>query len=433
MFKITLVVILLWGAIAHNHKTVTLNQNTYNLYNGHFLVNTTTNTSLFYQLTTAANKTIYDEAPIIMWMQGGPGCSSLYGTWLEFGPWMVVNENGVPNPVERNLTWASYFHIFTVDNPCQVGFNYPGTCNITNTPDAEVEVYDFLVQFFEYFYQFAGYPFYVFGESYAGKYVPYVAYDILTQGAKGFNFQGVGIGNAWTDPGPQLSVFSRMSYAAGLIDQHYYSVISQYQTQGYNYILEGSYGAGTDMFNAIENLLTETNLTDCVFLNEYRDYCATEPLEFAYALGQSYLGSPSTMESFGIPGNFNYQLCNGNVYQWYYDDFMISASDILSYVIENTRVLLFNGQDDIEVNTSGVQDFIRQLNWSGIKFFLKSQRQVWNSTVGVLGSAKTWGNFTFVTVNKAGHMVPFYQPYSALEMVLRWTNQDSNWNVPYDW
>ena len=349
---------------------------------------------------------------------------------MEFGPWVITNVSGTLTPVERNVTWSSSYHIFSVDNPCTVGFNYPGTCNITVTESAEIQVYNFLTGFFSQFKQLSTYPFYVFGESYAGKYVPYVAYEILTRGAQGYNFSGFGIGNAWTDPLVQIEVFSRMSYAANIIDPHYRRVVEEYQVQGRIDMLNNSFPSATNMFNVIENLLTEVNLTAGIFLNNYEDYSATEPLIALYDLTQPYLNSTSVKESYGIPADFNYTLCNSDVYNWFADDFMQSAAEILSFVISNTKVLMFNGADDIEVNTGGVIDFLRELSWPGIKDFVKSERMIWNSTQGVLGAAKYSTNLTFVTVNKAGHMVPFYQPSSALDMVTRWINGNNNWTQP---
>lgn len=57
---------------------------------------------------------------------------------MEFGPFVVVNNSGNLEVAERNITWGTYYHILTVDNPCTVGYNLAGTCNITNALDAEI-------------------------------------------------------------------------------------------------------------------------------------------------------------------------------------------------------------------------------------------------------------------------------------------------------
>jgi vitellogenic carboxypeptidase-like protein len=424
-------VIAFFGVIAETQETIKVGSNSYDFYTGYIMVNQTTNTSLFYSLSSAANKSLSAPNPLILWMQGGPGCSSLYGVWMEFGPWLVVVNGSNLTMQERDITWATYYHILTIDNPCTVGFNQRGTCNITSTQQAMVEVYYFLLSFFKAYPQLTNNPFYIFGESYGGKYIPYLAYEIITRGAKGFNFSGIGIGNAWTSPIVQLDVFARSTYSMGVIGQNFRDQLILYQTTGKANMINQQWINGTNMFNLVEDLLTDFNSTGGIFLNNYRDYSATEPIIVTYGLTQSFLNSTSTKQWFNVTPDFNYILCNGDVYVWWYPDFMQSVSDILSVVIQNTRVLLFNGADDIEVNTSGVLDFIGELSWPGIKKFQKAPKQIWNSTQGVLGTAKTYNNLTFVTVYKAGHMVPFYQPYSALDMVLRFINQDNNWSQPF--
>jgi len=431
LFSILLIALLLSISYGQNSQEVKVGSNRYDFYTGYILVNQTTNTSLFYSLTSAANTTINDPKPLILWMQGGPGCSSLYGVWMEFGPWYVANISGNLQLQERDITWGTYYHILTVDNPCTVGFNLRGTCNITDTQQAMIEVYYFLVGFFEKFPQLSKNPFYIFGESYGGKYIPYLAYEILNRGTKGFNFSGIGIGNPWTHPISQLDVFARSTYSMGIIGTNFRDQLIGYQTKGKENMINQQWMNATDMFNKVEDLLSDFNLTGGIFLNNFRDYSATEPLITVYGLTQAYLNSTSTKKWFNVSTDFNYNLCNGDVYQWWYSDFMKSVSDILSFVIQRTRVLLFNGADDIEVNTSGVLDFIRQLDWPGIKNFLKAPRQIWNSSYGILGSAKTYGNLTFVTVSGAGHMVPYYQPYSALDMVLRFVSNNTNWTKPF--
>jgi len=44
--------------------------------------------------------------------------------------------------------------------------------------------------------------------------------------------------------------------------------------------------------------------------------------------------------------------------------------------------------------------------------------------------AKNHAALTFVVVDKAGHLVPYDQPYAAYEMVRRFINGDKNWTAP---
>ena len=54
------------------------------------------------------------NAPVILWLQGGPGCSSMDGLFIENGPYHVdENLNLIPN----KDTWNQKYHMLFVDNP----------------------------------------------------------------------------------------------------------------------------------------------------------------------------------------------------------------------------------------------------------------------------------------------------------------------------
>ena len=60
--------------------------------------------------------------PLIMWINGGPGCSSMMGLFMELGP-CRVNEHGngtYPNP----SSWIEEASVFFLDQPLGVGFSY---------------------------------------------------------------------------------------------------------------------------------------------------------------------------------------------------------------------------------------------------------------------------------------------------------------------
>jgi len=402
-------------------------------YTGYIVANQTTNSSLFYQFIPALNSTIDDPNPIILWLQGGPGCSSQYGSWMEFGPYYVANISGELQPQRREITWSQYYHLLLIDNPSNAGFSMPGSENVIDTETSQIEVYNVLVQFFQLYPQLRENPFYIFGESYGGHYLPYLAYEILTRGAK-FNFSGIGIGNAWTDPLSQITSFSQYGYSAGLIDTKYKNDLTRLEAQGQTLILEGKLAEANDIFSQIENNLTMFSRTGGVFINNYRYFYNNDPIDptaFSYPLTQAYLNSSEAKTLYNVSQDHNYILCNGDINAAWANDQSTSVSPQLEYVLERTRVLIYSGADDIECNTAGVLRFLSKLSWKGIKDFKKADRQIWRTSSGVAGNMKTSTNLTFVTVYKAGHYVPLYQPKNALEMVKRFIDNVTDWSDPY--
>ena len=62
-------------------------------YSGFMTVNKAFNSNLFFWYFPAAFKP--EKAPLLLWLQGGPGGSSLFGLFVENGPFSVTQEWGL--------------------------------------------------------------------------------------------------------------------------------------------------------------------------------------------------------------------------------------------------------------------------------------------------------------------------------------------------
>ena len=104
------------------------------------------------------------------------------------------------------------------------------------------------------------------------------------------------------------------------------------------------------------------------------------------------------------------------------EDIMTTSIIYLPYILNNIRVLIYNAQDDLIVNTPGTEAMIKTIDWSGMADFQKSTRQVWKVNNAVAGYGMRSGNMNFVLVLKAGHMCPHDQPINSRDMVYRFVN-----------
>ena len=114
------------------------------------------------------------ESPVVLWMQGGPGHSSLYGVFENNGPMNAIFKDGPTGPTKATLnphSWHKIANMIYVDNPIGAGFTFSES-EVFHTTQSEVadDLYEFLHQFFTLFPDFKENYFYAMGESYGGKW-----------------------------------------------------------------------------------------------------------------------------------------------------------------------------------------------------------------------------------------------------------------------
>lgn len=127
------------------------------------------------------------DAPVVLWLNGGPGASSMFAVFLENGPLRVLRNGttqGDYQLVAAEQSWADDYHLIFVDQPINTGFSY-GNKSLTSEQEGSNEFLIFLQAFFlDKYPQLKTNDFYLTGESYAGKYLPMFTHDILENNKK---------------------------------------------------------------------------------------------------------------------------------------------------------------------------------------------------------------------------------------------------------
>ncbi|KAJ1343781.1 hypothetical protein BSLG_001673 [Batrachochytrium salamandrivorans] len=113
--------------------------------------------------------------PVILWLNGGPGCSSLTGLLMELGP-CRANPGGNGTTINKS-SWNENANVVFLDQPVNVGFSH-GDGKVTDSEAAAADVYAFLQLFFQKYTKYSKLPFFVTGESYAGHYIPAIGKTI---------------------------------------------------------------------------------------------------------------------------------------------------------------------------------------------------------------------------------------------------------------
>ncbi|KAI3995179.1 hypothetical protein MKX01_031981 [Papaver californicum] len=191
----------------------------YAQYSGCVTVNERAGRALFYWLIESPTNRNSGSRPLVLWLNGGPGCSSIaYGAAEEIGPFRI-NKDGKTLYLNQ-YSWNKLANLLFLDSPDGVGFSYTNTTsNLYDSGDKRTaeDAYKFLINWLERFPQYKHRAFYIAGESYAGHYVPQLS-QIIHERNMGIwnpdlNFKGFSdiVGVYWDDsPRSMLPIYQEL-------------------------------------------------------------------------------------------------------------------------------------------------------------------------------------------------------------------------------
>ena len=365
------------------------------------------------------------NAPVALWLQGGPGATSLYGLFTENGPFSVTKNMTLK---ARKYSWNLNHNLIYIDNP--VGTGYSFTDNdlgyAINETDVGRDIHTALVQFFDLFPELQQNEFYVSGESYAGKYVPAVSHAIKDYNIKAkikINLQGLAIGNGLSDPVNQLC-YSDYLYQIGLLDFNGREEFKKLEDQAKELIKQQKYDDAFVIFDKlIDNDLTNEpsvfkKLTGFDF---YFNYLHTKDSNSSSYFAD-WVQRPDVRKAIHV-GNCSFNTETKKVEEHLRGDITQSVTFFISDLLQHYRVLIYNGQLDIIVAYPLTENYLINLDWPGAKEYKTAPRKQWWVGKELAGYSKTVRNLTEVLVRNAGHMVPGDQPQWAWDMITRFTHR----------
>ena len=373
------------------------------------------------------------SAPVLLWLNGGPGASSMYGLFAELGPFSVAADGQTLQP--RNSSWTQHLAVLFVDSPVGTGFSYTNSssCYSEDMADVSTNLYSLLTQFFTAFPQWQPNPFYACGESYAGKYVPSIALLIHKENLLGapvpINLYGISVGDGLVDPITQLPGYGQLLYDEGMADADELLHWTQQEAQMVRLIRANKADEAFAIFDALLNgdffpyptfFQNTTGLSD--YFNLLQPDYPPNPFE-------SFLTLESTRQQLHV-GDHPFWSYNRSVELHLLHDWFRSVSAALPTLLSKYRVLIYNGQLDIILSAPACQRFLQQLIWADAKEWRMAAKQVWRLPGDGAGAApagyvKEGGGLTYVVVRGAGHLLPQDQPERAHDMITRFVNGQS--------
>ncbi|KAJ3571869.1 hypothetical protein NP233_g3480 [Leucocoprinus birnbaumii] len=383
-----------------------------------------------------------DTDDVIFWTNGGPGCSSSMGLFMELGPCRVKDENST---VFHPESWNTNANIFFVDQPVGVGFSYAEHGEaVGTTEEAAKDITSFVAIFFEHFSKFKGRAFHMAGESYGGRYVPVFAAEVYDQNARlveagltPINLQSVMIGNGVFDfASLYLSYYDMQCTPASVPPVMSISncvAMKKILPRCEQWVKESC----LDHFDAINcaaaSNFCSTNLADPydeLDLNPYdmsreckgelkQNLCYYETKTIA-----RYLDQPHVRTKLGVDPSItaNFSSCAESVstlFEQSMDSMHQTQHHIGALLERGIRALIYVGTYDWICNWVSNEQWTLNMEWSGREHFVKEKLREWTVDGQKAGLVRSKHGLTFVTVDSAGHMVPFDKPKESLALVRR--------------
>lgn len=394
---------------------------------------------------------------IVIWLNGGPGCSSLDGLLTENGPFLW--QDGTFAPVKNPYSWSRLSNVVWIEQPVGTGFSQ-GTPNITN----EIELAEQFKGFWKNFVDTFGLQrrrVYLSGESYAGMYVPYIANSfLLANDTKYFNVKGIAINDPVIGDSqiqgdlPMLPFLGFWSRILGLDQVTLDSLQKLNKDSGYADYMEKYFQFpppshtwpapppnSPDLDSAAYYAVVDVN--PCFNLYHISDMCPDTYSELGVLNGHGYnpkgavvyFQRPEVQKAIHAHVGTNWTQCTNPVFVDGKDSSPGPAIDgTLESIIRKTgNVIIGSGALDILLPTNGTLFALQNMTWGGVQgfqnypstpFLVPPHNITFQGFKGGSGNLGVWieeRGLIFYEITLAGHQLPGYAPsagYRVLQKLL---------------
>jgi len=379
------------------------------MYSGYVETNPDCHSSMFYWFLEKEGGSD-SETPVLLWLNGGPGASSIDGLLTEnIGPYQV-NDTG--NGFRYNKhAWTDMYNVLIFDNPVGTGYSITDNksgCYVSSEEEVAVQFHTALQGFFVTLHpEYRGNPFFLIGESYAGKYIPHIAEYLDKQK---FPFVGVILGNGLFMPEIQYMIMPNFGWSFGIIDRSVEKEMALKALQCVQLIKEEQYvEAGTFCEDFVNEMYT---IGGGIWRYDVRYVYDPTVVPDSYLSG--YLNSEEVKTALHTTGaTWTDEDETGPVSDALLGDFVLSVMPQLEYLVSHGyQVTLYNGQmDGSACNHIGNAIIVERIKWSGQAEFIASSQKLWRlNDTNALGYKRVYENLSYVLITNAGHMVPLTQP-----------------------
>ncbi|XP_077243233.1 serine carboxypeptidase-like 32 [Tasmannia lanceolata] len=404
-------------------------------YAGYVTVNEKNGRALFYWFFEASTRP--DEKPLVLWLSGGPGCSSVgYGATQEIGPFIIDSgEGGLKfNP----YSWNREANMLFLESPVGVGFSYSNTTSdykILGDEFTANDSYTFLHKWFNKFPSYRNQNFYIAGESYAGKYVPELAElicDMNKDPSLYIDLKGFLLGNPETSDAHDWEGMVDYAWSHAIVSDETHKIIkescnfgsndtwsNEKCTKGVDEVLS-QYGQ-IDIYSIYTSVCIINNSTgldnnrmQAMFTSSSkmmpRILGGYDPCLDNYA--EVFYNRADVQKALHVSDGHllkNWSICNNEIFHGWKDS-KPSVLDIYKKLIAaGLRIWVYSGDTDGRVPVLSTRYSLGALGLP-----ITGSWRPWYHKKQVSGWLQEYKGLTFATFRGAGHAVPIFKPSESL-------------------
>ncbi|WPG98537.1 pheromone-processing carboxypeptidase kex1 [Acrodontium crateriforme] len=411
------------------------------MYAGHIEITPEHHGNMFFWLFK--NRHIANRQRTVLWLNGGPGCSSMDGALMEIGPYRVNEDQTLRY---NDGSWDEFANLLFLDNPVGTGFSYvDGDSYVHELTEMASQVVTFLEKWFAIFPEHAHDDIYIAGESYAGQHIPYIAQAMLDRNAKNqgheWNVSGLLIGNGWISGEDQYGSYLPLAYEAGLVERG--SAIDEQvkkdQEQCDRALKDGNAAQKIDS-GVCENIMLEIlrltrpdgkcwNMYDVRLKDDYPSCGMAWPPDLKQLT--PYLRRADVLSALHINADkkTGWEECNSQVSSSFHPKTSKPSKTLLPGLLEKMPIILFSGDKDLICNHIGTETLINNLEWNGSKGMelpdgTWAPKRDWTFEGEPAGQYQYARNLTYIRFYNSSHMVPFDYPRRTRDMLDRFMDVD---------
>ncbi|KAJ3697228.1 hypothetical protein LUZ61_000933 [Rhynchospora tenuis] len=404
---------------------------TFDQYSGYISVDDVKQRSLFYYF--AESEIDPTSKPLVLWLNGGPGCSSVgVGAFSENGPFRPSGNKLVRN----QYSWNKEANMLYVDSPAGVGFSYSSNSSDYEGVNDKKTARDnliFLQRWFAKFPQYKDRDLYITGESYAGHYVPQLAQLIVESNKKWkfFNLKGIALGNPVLEFATDFNSRAEFFWSHGLISDSTYRIFTSVCNYS-RYVTEYYKGSLSPICDRVMNQVTKETSR---FVDKYDvtlDVCLSSVLSQSKILtprraGEridvciedetaTFLNRKDVQDAMHarLNGVSKWDVCSSVLDYEVLNVQIPTISVIGSLVNSGISVLVYSGDQDSVIPLIGSRSLVHNLA-KQMRLKTTVPYRVWFAGKQVGGWTQVYGDrLTFATIRGASHEAPFSQPQRSL-------------------